>query len=385
MRRRLLLNATTVQVGGGLQAAAAFVISALGPPSEVAWSYAVSQRLAAELRSLGVDTGQPDMAVFQSTPARSAAARRELMALVKGVEADAVFTVFGPAYVRFPRPHLCGVADGWVTHADALAFGALAGPVARLKMRMLCRYKAQWLRRADAWVVEAEVARKGLIRRIGCPASAVSVVPNTCAPHYLGADDGRRLLGRAERQRILCFAAYYPNKNLEIVPYVAAALRVQGVVPPFEFVLTLPWDTPELGDLMAQADRLGVADAITNVGPVALADGPALYRSCDLLFQPSLLETFSATYPEAMATGVPLVASDRDFARTICADAALYFPPLEAGAAAAAISRVLSEPGLRESLVHAGRRRLQALGRPEDKQERLMDVIRSFLQHGPRS
>lgn len=383
MSRRLLVNAATVQVGGGLQAAAAFIVNAAQQSSDLTWSYALSGPLARELRGLGVDTRQPGMSVLRSTPARSRAARRDIAALVTRVDPEAVFTFFGPAYVRFPRPHLCGVADGWVTHADALAYGALAGPVARLKMRLLCRYKAYWLRLADAWVVEAEVARAGLSRRIGCPSSVVSVVPNTCAPHYLAADDGHRLLEPTERLRILCFSAYYRNKNLELVPAVAAELRALGRLPSFELILTLP-DCAQLGALLVRAERLGVADAIANIGPVALADGPALYRSCDLVFHPSILETFSATYPEAMAMGVPLVVSDRDFARSVCADAAVYFHPLDPRAAATAIVGVLGDPGRRDCLVQAGRRRLAELARPEDKQERLMEVIHSFLQRGHR-
>lgn len=381
-RPRVLLNAATVRVGGGIQAAAAFIGSVLEDPAGIDWSFAVSGALADALAGLGIDPARPEMTTLGGGPARSLAVRRRLVFLPRQLDAMAVFTFFGPAYVRFYRPHLCGVADGWVTHADALAYGALPGPVARARRRLMCRYKAYWFRQADAWVTEAEVAREGLCRRIGCAPSAVSVVPNTCGPRYLDGGDGRVLLPPSRRRRILCFSAYYRHKHLEVIPEVAARLRTLGSVPPFEFVLTLS-DRREVRDLLGQAARLGVGDALVNIGPVALGDGPALYRSCDLAFQPSLLETFSSSYPEAMAMGIPLVVSDRTFARSICADAALYFDPLNPEAAAATLAQILADGALGECLVAAGRRRLTAFGSPTDKQRRLLDVVHRFLSGGP--
>jgi glycosyltransferase involved in cell wall biosynthesis len=56
--------------------------------------------------------------------------------------------------------------------------------------------------------------------------------------------------------------------------------------------------------------------------PEAMADASAL-------FLPTLLESYGLIYLEAMACGLPIVTSDRDFARWICSDTALYFDPLD--------------------------------------------------------
>ena len=78
-------------------------------------------------------------------------------------------------------------------------------------------------------------------------------------------------------------------------------------------------------------DVLGNASILTKV---PLSKLPELYRNSDICFIPSVLETFSATYVEAMATGRPIVASDLDFAHAVCQESAVYFDPRDPVAAA---------------------------------------------------
>lgn len=64
----------------------------------------------------------------------------------------------------------------------------------------------------------------------------------------------------------------------------------------------------------------------------------------------------------------PLVTSDREFARALCGDAAVYADPLDAGAFAEALRRVLGDADLRTRLVGAGVVRLaEAYPSPEEK------------------
>jgi len=59
-----------------------------------------------------------------------------------------------------------------------------------------------------------------------------------------------------------------------------------------------------------------------------------LYEQSHVIFLPSLLEVFSAVYPESLCTGVPLVTTDLRFSRDVCKDAAIYFEPTNAHSAA---------------------------------------------------
>jgi glycosyltransferase involved in cell wall biosynthesis len=214
-------------------------------------------------------------------------------------------------------------------------------------------------------------------------AGRIHVVPNSCAPHYLHGAPVDPLLPPATVPRALCFSDDYPNKDLGMVPRVARRIADRPGGPRVEFVLTLPLGGEAERRILAQARALGVAGSIRNVGTVPLGQGPALYRSCDLLFHPAVLETFPATYPEAMAMGLPIVTSDLGFAHAICGEAACYFAPRDPGAAAEAIVSVLVDARLRTRLTAAGSRRLLALGGPTDKQERLLTLVDGFARrHG---
>ena len=56
---------------------------------------------------------------------------------------------------------------------------------------------------------------------------------------------------------------------------------------------------------------------------------PSLYKQCDGLLMPTLLESFSGTYVEAMYHQLPIFTSDIDFASGVCKDSAFYFNPFD--------------------------------------------------------
>ncbi|BCA53558.1 hypothetical protein W02_06980 [Nitrospira sp. KM1] len=170
-------------------------------------------------------------------------------------------------------------------------------------------------------------------------------------------------------------AAYYRHKYLEIVPVVAKELRSIQPDLRFEFVMTLPGEGDGIRKVMSKARALGVDDRIVNAGYVPLGQGPDIYRACHMLFLPSVLETFSASYPEAMAMGVPIVTTNLSFARDVCGNAATYFEPMNARDAAGAIIRVLKDAKLWHFLITEGKKVLHALPTQEMKYEMYKNCI----------
>ena len=65
---------------------------------------------------------------------------------------------------------------------------------------------------------------------------------------------------------------------------------------------------------------------IVQLGAVPYSALHHLYRACDLYVTPAYAETFAHPLVEAMASGLPIVASDLAVHKEICGDAALYFP-----------------------------------------------------------
>jgi len=72
--------------------------------------------------------------------------------------------------------------------------------------------------------------------------------------------------------------------------------------------------------------QLRLTDEVVEFGALPYAALHNLYRSCNVYATPAYAETFAHPLVEAMASGLPVIASDLPVHREICGDAALYFP-----------------------------------------------------------
>jgi glycosyltransferase involved in cell wall biosynthesis len=95
-------------------------------------------------------------------------------------------------------------------------------------------------------------------------------------------------------------------------------------------------------------------------GPVGDATLHALYERADGLAYPSLYEGFGLPVLEAMAHGTPVLTSDRSSLPEVAGDAALLVDPLDRGAIAKGLYRLVADTALRERLAAAGPRRAAA-------------------------
>jgi glycosyltransferase involved in cell wall biosynthesis len=105
------------------------------------------------------------------------------------------------------------------------------------------------------------------------------------------------------------------------------------------------------------ARELRVLDRIRELGVLDNEELQAVYWAADVLVFPSLWEGFGWPPLEAMASGTPVVCSDRGSLGEVVGDAALIVNPDEPQAIAEGIARVLDEEQLRQSLVLKGLQR----------------------------
>jgi glycosyltransferase involved in cell wall biosynthesis len=100
----------------------------------------------------------------------------------------------------------------------------------------------------------------------------------------------------------------------------------------------------------------------------------------DVLVLPSLAEGFGLVLIEAMAAGVPVVATDVPGIRDVVSDGVngLLVPPKSPQALAGAIGRVLSDRALRQMLVGNGSR----IVRERFTWQQVLPMYRSLLERG---
>jgi len=91
-------------------------------------------------------------------------------------------------------------------------------------------------------------------------------------------------------------------------------------------------------------EQLDVGSSLVELGAVPYHLLHHVYRACDLYVTPAYVETFAHPLVEAMASGLPVIASDLAVHREVCDDAALYFPAFSPDLLAETVSRVAHSP-----------------------------------------
>jgi len=100
-------------------------------------------------------------------------------------------------------------------------------------------------------------------------------------------------------------------------------------------------------------DALGLSETVIQLGAVPYARLHQLYRRADIYVTPAYTETFAHPLVEAMASGLPIVASDLPVHREICGDAALYAHRFSPEEFAGRIVELVSSPDMIKGLTTA--------------------------------
>lgn len=214
---------------------------------------------------------------------------------------------------------------------------------------------------ADLVVTPSE-AMAEMIRQ-SCPALAAkrfSVLPHGYERSGMAAELDppiAAILEKGTGPRLLYPTHPAPHKGFPLLFDALALLRGRGV-PVRLFTTVEPADWPrEVARYERQIERLGLVGSVFFLGRVPQAQMGAVYSACDMMVYPSLCESFGFSMVEAMGHDLPIVAAGTGINQEICADAALYYEPLDATGCAQRIVEALDDE-TRTRLVANGRARL---------------------------
>jgi glycosyltransferase involved in cell wall biosynthesis len=164
-------------------------------------------------------------------------------------------------------------------------------------------------------------------------------------------------VGRS-RPYILSVSSIYRYKNyVRLIEAYAALARRRPGLP--DLVIVGDDQDPDYSRQMetARAATGELASRIHILGEVPYAEVRRYYAGASLFVMPSYLETFGIPVLEAMASEVPLVASDIPIFREIAGDAAFYADPHRPESLAGAMDEALFRMDAREMLIKRGRER----------------------------
>lgn len=213
--------------------------------------------------------------------------------------------------------------------------------------------------RATHVLADSQATKNDLIALYGTPADKITVLLSGVSAHFRRVEDPaarravRERYGIPPQPYIISVGTVQPRKNYARLMEALAKLGSDAADVHLVIAGGHGWlDSPIYGAVKS----LELESRVHFTGFVEDADLPALYSDALCLAYPSLYEGFGFPVLEAFACGTPVVSSTLSSIPEVAGDAALLVDPYDVGALAAALRRMLSDPGLRADLVERGAR-----------------------------
>jgi glycosyltransferase involved in cell wall biosynthesis len=222
-------------------------------------------------------------------------------------------------------------------------------------------FAAPSIRRADRLLCDSQFTLDELGRILGVPPEKAVVIYPGVLPDYWPRDpkSAAQYIARkyeTSENYICTVGTVEPRKNLVALVEAVRILRARG-----DFAAQLliaggsGWRNSSIYESVARAGLTQGEIMFLNYVPEE--DLPRLYSGARSFVLPSLYEGFGIPLIEAMACGVPVVASDVSSIPEVVRDAAILVSPRRPQEFADAIARLGNDEELRSALIERGLRR----------------------------
>lgn len=369
---KIFINCSNLKTGGGIQVADS-VCSQLFRFTQHQFIVVLSKYLVntkeriSELKNVEV----VDYDVKNSFETLAFGRDKFLDDIVKNKSIDCVVTIFGPSRWNPKVRHISGFAMSHLVLSNSPYFKCLHG-LKKIKSILKNTLLDTYFRRSsDEFYTENPYISDLLSKK--WRKKTIYTITNYYNQIFDNPQQWKRIeLPKFDGLTLLCISAYYPHKNLEITRDIARLLQKKYPTFKFRFVFTI---SPNQFEIPAD-----LSENFVLLGKVDISECPSLYEQCDISFQPTLLECFTATYPEAMRMRRPIITTDLEFARGLCGDAALYYSPLSAELAAECIIRLAHDVDLKNKLIEAGQKQLSKFDNYAERAEKIISLCEMSQQ-----
>jgi glycosyltransferase involved in cell wall biosynthesis len=265
----------------------------------------------------------------------------------------------------FGRGLLGVMEDGWpmmatlhhpITVDRALDLSHAATHTRRLSLRRWYGFLGMQMKVAHhvpRIVTVSESSKRDIVEQMGIRSDRLTVVPvGVDHTRFRPLPDVTRIPGRI----MTTASADVPLKGL--VPLLEALAKLRTERHADLVVIGKPRADSRVNETIARLGLDGVVRFVSGVTDERLVE---LYAEATVAVVPSLYEGFSLPAVEAMACGVPLVATTGGALPEVVGrseETGLLVPPGDQNALALALGRVLDDPALAARLSSAGRRRV---------------------------
>lgn len=265
--------------------------------------------------------------------------------------ADVMFIPTAATLPMGPVPAVCTIHD-----VTPITMPSHSAPVSAMQ-RVLLKGCARFSRTI---ITSSECSKRDIITHFGVPEEKVVVIHDGCDqslfntnPPDMAALAALRARLGIEKPYLLHHGTIQPRKNLERLIEAFHRMLAENADLNFDLVLVgqLGWASDEIVNAAAKSNGRG---RVILAGMLDDTDLALLIKGATLVVVPSLYEGFSLPMVEAMACGVPTIASNTSCLPEISGNALAYFDPLSVEEIAACMHMVLGDSDLRLRLSQKG-------------------------------
>jgi glycosyltransferase involved in cell wall biosynthesis len=242
-------------------------------------------------------------------------------------------------------------------------------------------------RRAHRILTVSQASKEDILRYLKVPASKIEVIYNALDERLATAPSPDEITRVRERLQLTSPFILYagnikPHKNVDRLIEAFSILRKRrgGDLK----LLIIGDEISKYPNLRRLVHRFQLHKYVRFHGFVSDETLAVLYRLATAFVFPSLYEGFGLPPLEAMAAGTPVITSNVSSLPEVVGDAALLIDPMNAGAIADAMTRVLSDQALRSDLVRRGCERVKTFSW-ERSVRRTREVYAEVLDSGARA
>lgn len=266
------------------------------------------------------------------------------------VGADALLSPYDLAPVLAPCRIVLGIQNA----------NPYAGPPAGTWWGRLSNQARRWLaaasaRRARRVFFVSEWARQAIGRRLRVPVEKSCVVYHGVSRDLRPAD--RKPACKAEHPYVLAVSSVSTHKDYLTLVNAWPRLLRSAQEELRLIIVGQVLEAAYYAQLWSAVMRLGLEHAVAFMREVTQEQMRDLYLGAAALVMASHVETFGLPMAEAMACGVPVVASDIPVAHEVCGDSALYYRLGDAADLAEKLHRVLTDTAAQVAMTQAGQER----------------------------
>lgn len=298
---------------------------------------------------------------------------------------DILFMMGNLAFKKAPCPQAVLVHNSWILYPESPAWKSLSVRD-RIYYRIRRGLQARSFLKCDAVLAQTPVVLNRLHDMLDIPYERMYLMPNSVTPSleycHESTASSERISASSHSFRALCLSRFFPHKNIPILLHVADEL-LKFHRNDILLITTVNADQYAGAEALILDSKLNHRDEVMlNLGEVPVSEVPSCYHAVDCMLLPTLLESFTGNYPDAMQAGVPIITSDLDFAHVVCKDAAMYVDPMDAQAIAKALIQLADSKSMRDQLILKGYERYSRLSISWDQIARdTVDALERIAAH----